>query len=282
LAASLGSAAAKALPGEHLAGVLTSDRWSGEGWVPLGQRQVCWAPLARDWQGLVDRDGAAAPLGQRGVALTRDRFGAWHQFRRGDLDRAGRRAALQPVQDAFGRLPDDGMPCADAKAAGLCRALDRLWPALWTVADRDGVEPTNNAAERTRRPAVLWRKGRFGTQSDTGARFVERLLTVVATCKQHGRDVLAYLTAACTAALTGQAAPSLLPATAYLPPSPREPFRPRIRDGRNRIQAAAGANRASSTRAWRASSTAVRARASGAGRGWSGTRAARPGRKQRA
>jgi transposase len=214
LATSRSSAAARALLGATFAGVLTSDRWSGYTWVPLDQRQVCWAHLARDWQGLADRGGVARPLGERGVALTRDLFRVWHRFRRGELDRAGLQAATAPVQDGFERLLDDGIACADARAAGLCRALDRLWPALWTFLDEDGVEPTNNAAERALRPAVLWRKGSFGTQSDAGARFVERLLTVVATCKQHGRDALAYLTAACTATLRAQPAPSLLPVPA--------------------------------------------------------------------
>jgi transposase len=219
LATGRGGAAAKALLGADFGGLLTSDRWSGYGWVPLDQRQVCWAHLVRDWQGLVDRGGAAAPLGQWGVALTRDLFRAWHRFRRGELDRPGLQAALLPVQEGFERLLDAGAASAgaasaDAKAAGLCRALDRLWPALWTFADEDGVEPTNNAAERALRPAVLWRKGSFGTQSDAGAPFAERLLTVVATCKQHGHNLLAYLTAACTAVRAGQAAPSLLPVRA--------------------------------------------------------------------
>jgi transposase len=214
LAAGRGSAAARALLGADFGGILTSDRWSGYGWVPLDQRQVCWAHLARDWQSLVDRGGVAGPLGQRGVALTRDLFHEWHRFRRGDLDRTGLQAALRPVQDGFSDLLDDGQTSGDTKATGLCRALDRLWPALWTFTDEDGVEPTNNTAERVLRPAVLWRKGSFGTQSDAGARFVERLLTVAATCRQHGRDVLTYLTAACTAALAGQPAPSLLPSAA--------------------------------------------------------------------
>jgi transposase len=80
--------------------------------------------------------------------------------------------------------------------------------------DEAGVEPTNNAAERALRPAVLWRKGSFGTQSDGGARFVERLLTVTATCKQQGRSVLGYLTAVCTAAQFGHPIPALFPVTA--------------------------------------------------------------------
>ena len=76
---------------------------------------------------------------------------------------------------------------------------------------QEGVEPTNNAAERALRPAVLWRKGSFGTQSDAGARFVERLLTVAMTCRQQGRSLLDYLAAVCTAAQCGHMIPSLLP-----------------------------------------------------------------------
>jgi transposase len=82
---------------------------------------------------------------------------------------------------------------------------------LWTFMQVDGVEPTNNTAERSIRPGVLWRKGSGGTQSAEGSRFVESMLTVVSTLKQQQRHVLAYLTEACDAALRGDAAPSLLP-----------------------------------------------------------------------
>ncbi|MGH2457213.1 MAG: IS66 family transposase, partial [Candidatus Limnocylindria bacterium] len=213
IATSRGSGVIKGLLGEAFAGIPGSDRYSAYAWLDVAFRQVCWAHLARDWQGLVDRGGAATPLGRRGVALTRDLFTAWPLFRGGTLDRAGLQAPLRPVQDACATLLDDGACSPDAKAAGRCRALDRLWPAWWTFVDEDGVEPTNNAAERALRPAVLWRKGSFGTQSDGGARFVERLLTVTATCKQQGRSVLDYVTAVCTATQLGQPVPSLLPAT---------------------------------------------------------------------
>ena len=77
----------------------------------------------------------------------------------------------------------------------------------------EGVDPTNNAAERAIRPGVLWRKGSFGTQSEAGSRFVASMMAVVTTLKQQQRSVLAYLTAAHEAALRGEAAPSLLPAS---------------------------------------------------------------------
>ena len=98
-------------------------------------------------------------------------------------------------------------------AQSLCRELVAVWPALWTFVVVEGVEPTNNAAEQALRPAVLWRKGSFGTHSDAGSRFVERMLTVTATCRQQHRPVADFLLAALTAAQRGQPHPSLLPAT---------------------------------------------------------------------
>ena len=185
------------------------------GWRwPAARLGCATAHLKRDFQGLVDRGGAAKEVGTAALALVHDLFIVWHQFRGGHLDRAGLIAQMQPVQDAFDVLLDEGMQCADAPTTTLCRSLDRLWPALWTFVDADGVEPTNNSAERAIRPAVLWRKGSYGTQSDGGARFVERLLTVTATCRQQRRSLLDYLTTVCTAAQLGQPVPSLLPVTA--------------------------------------------------------------------
>ena len=212
IAASRGSRVLKALLGEDYAGVVGSDRYSGYAWLDETCRQVCWAHLRRDLQALVDRGDAAEAVGTAALALVHDLFAVWHRFRGGHLDRAGLVTQMQPVQDAFDALLDTGLACSDPKAATLCRSLDRLWPALWTFVDADGVEPTNNAAERALRPAVLWRKGSFGTQSEGGARFVERLLTVTATCRQQGRSVLDYLTAVCTTTQRGLPAPSLLPA----------------------------------------------------------------------
>ena len=214
IAASRGNQVIKGLLGEDYIGIVGSDRYSGYAWLDVAYRQVCWAHLKRDFQGLVDRGGAATEVGTAALALVHELFAAWHQFRDGMLDRAGLQAQMQPIQDAFSALLPLGATGPNPTSATLCRSLDRLWPALWTFVDEDGVEPTNNAAERAIRPAVLWRKGSYGTQSDGGARFVERLLTVTATCRQQGRSVLDYLTDVCTAAQLGQPLPSLLPAPA--------------------------------------------------------------------
>ena len=111
----------------------------------------------------------------------------------------------------MGRLLWRGEASPDQKAAALCRDLNRWWPALWSFARVEGVEPTNNVSERALRPAVLWRKGSFGSDSEAGSRFAERLLTVVASCRQQGRQLLDFLVAAGEAAVRGMPAPSLLP-----------------------------------------------------------------------
>jgi transposase len=206
-----GGAVVDALLGAAFAGVVGSDRWAAYSRFPAEQRALCWAHLKRDFQALVDRGGKAEPIGRWGLAEIERLFGLWHRFRAGEFDRKELRRRLIPLQARLGRLLRRGQETPDRKAAGLCRELAKWWPALWTFARVEGVEPTNNGAERTLRPTVLWRKGSFGSDSAAGSRFAERLLTVAATCRQQGRPLLDFLVAAGAAALQGTAAPSLLP-----------------------------------------------------------------------
>ena len=104
-----------------------------------------------------------------------------------------------------------GVACGCPKTAATCRDLMAHEPKLWAFVWHEGVEPTNNAAERALRHAVLWRKGSGGTDSRRGSRFVERVLSVRETCRQQGRALLAYLVECCQAHVAGKDAPSLLP-----------------------------------------------------------------------
>src|SRR5204862_3979808 len=133
--------------------------------------------LQRDFQALVDRGGEAEPIGRWGLAEIERLFALWHRFRAGECNRKALRRRLVPLQARLGRLLRRGQETPDRKAAGLCRELTKGWPALWTFARVDGVEPTNNVSERTLRPVVLWRKGSFGSDSGAGSRVAERLLT---------------------------------------------------------------------------------------------------------
>jgi transposase len=135
-----------------------------------------------------------------------------HRFRAGQYDRPELQRRLIPLQARLGRLLRRGQESPDRKAVAVCREMSKWWPALWTFARVEGVEPTNNAAERALRPAVLWRKGSFGSDSAAGSQFAERLLTVIASCRQQGWLLLVFLVAAVEAALRSNSPPSLLPA----------------------------------------------------------------------
>jgi transposase len=161
---------------------------------------------------LVGRGGEAEPIGRWGLAELERLFAVWHRFRGGELDRHEFRRRLIPLHARLGRLLGRGQDTPDAKAAALCGQLHKWRPALWTFARVEGVEPTNNVAERALRPAVLWRKGSFGSDSEAGSRFAERLLTVAAACRQQSRPLLDFLVAAGEAVVQGTAVPSLLPA----------------------------------------------------------------------
>jgi len=201
--------ALRTLLGETFHGVVTSDRFKAYLSLPVERRQVCWAHLKRNWLAFSERAGPVGAWGQQALGLIARLFELWHRFRTGELDRNALQAHMQPVQTALRQLLAQGPTLPVAKAQAFCRDLLALWPALWTFLDVEGVEPTNNAAERALRPAVLWRKGCFGTQSDQGDLFVARILTIVATCRQQERHVLTFLTDAAQAYLAGQPAPAL-------------------------------------------------------------------------
>ena len=200
-----------ALLGPKYAGIVGSDRYSAYSRFAAQRRALCWAHLKRDFQALVERGGAAEALGRWGLAEIGRLFALWHRFRSGEFDRKALQRCVLPLKARMGRLLWRGEDCPDQKAAGLCRQLNKWWEALWTFTQVEGVEPTNNVAERALRPAVLWRKGSFGSDSEHGSRFVERMLTVIATCRQQGRRLLDFLVAAGQAACNGTPAPSLLP-----------------------------------------------------------------------
>ena len=210
---SRGKAVVQALLGPEWVGIVGSDRYSAYRYLPLDQRQVCWAHLIREFRKIAAYNQHQRPLGTRLLDVTTRIFAAWSRFRATAIDRPALLAELAPLRSELRQALEDGLDPPHAVVAGsLCGNLLDSWPALWTFAHVDGVAPTNNAAERALRPAVLWRKGSFGTQSDSGSRFVERLMTVAATCKQQGRSLLDFLVAATTAARLGLPPPSLLPA----------------------------------------------------------------------
>lgn len=200
-----------ALLGEKLLGIFTTDRWGVYNSRAKRFRQLCWSHLLRDFQKLVDRGGAAARIGKRAKEIGGDLFLLWKDFKAGGIDRETLRKCLQPLRRELKELLRQGTRLRNAKTATFCKNLLALEPALWTFARCEGVEPTNNHAERVLRTGVLWRKRSFGSQSDNGTRFVERILTAVQSRRLQKRPVFSFLVEAVTAHRAGRPAPSILP-----------------------------------------------------------------------
>jgi transposase len=206
-----GGQVARALVGEHFAGSLVPERSRASTWSPVRWRQLWWAHLLRDFAAMRARGGAAEAMGEAWLAPAHQRLTGWHRGREGTLQRSTFRSSMTPLRREGERVLSLGSRGGGPQTAGPCRDSLKRREALGTFVQVDGGEPTNNTAERALRPGVRWRKGSFGTQSAEGSRFVESLMTVVATVQHQQRHVLADLTAAHEAALRGDAAPSLLP-----------------------------------------------------------------------
>jgi transposase len=202
---------AQELLGERFWGWLVTERWSAYSWDPTWRRPLCWAHLSRDIEAMIERGGPSQALGEALQAQAHPMFHWWPRVRHGTLAHATFASSMRPVRREVERRLEAGHTCGVPKTEGVCREILTRRQALWTFVRHDGVEPTNNAAARAIRPGVLWRKGSFGTHSPEGSRFVDVMMTVVATRKLPHRHVLDYLTAACEAALRGEPAPSLLP-----------------------------------------------------------------------
>jgi transposase len=185
---SRGGQVARELLGEGFAGILVTDRYSGYNWYPVQWRQLCWSHVLRDFEAIRGRGGASEAIGAALLAQAHQRFSWWHRVRDGTLERSAFRADMTPLRREVERLLEVGSQCGVAKTEGTCREILKRHEALWTFVQVDEVEPTNNTAERSIRPGVQWRKGSFGTQSERGSRFVESMMTVVATLKQQSNS----------------------------------------------------------------------------------------------
>jgi transposase len=206
------SRAATALPkllGNSFSGIINCDRakmyWRAK------RLQWCWAHLKRDIQALIDHhDHQVKRLGFDLKRQVDEIFRLWHRNKDGSDSWETFQSQMQPIRDAVNALLLRGVFSENKRLIGMCRELydHREW--LWTFVEHQGIEPTNNTAERALRPAVIYRKLSFGTQSEAGSRFLERMLTVSETCRLQNRSVFKWLTAAVEANLQNQPAPTLV------------------------------------------------------------------------
>ena len=206
--ASRGQKAARQLIGSFT-GTLNSDRWNAYSYYE-GLRQICWAHLKRDFKAIGEADGRLGKIGNELHALSKQILNLRRRVRDGTLQWKTFQRRMIPFQEEVERLLERGATF-DGKLAGKCRDILKHQEYLWTFVSDPLVEPTNNLAEQIIRQAVIWRKMSFGTQSKRGAKYVERILTVCATCRLQGRSIIAYIRNACHCYSHNLPAPSLKP-----------------------------------------------------------------------
>ncbi len=198
------------LIGDGFAGVVGSDRFSAYNSLEPERRQVCWSHLRRDFTYHADLgSGPQEAFGLDGLEVTWNVFHAWKQFQQ-DGDRAALQQRVEAIKQQLWPLLEWGSTGKRQRhVRALAKNLLKLWPALWTFADVPDVEPTNNAAERGLRAAVIYRKLSFGSRSQGGERTIERLLSVDQTCRLQRRSLYAYLSQVLAAKARGDPLPAL-------------------------------------------------------------------------
>jgi transposase len=192
-------------------GIVVSDRWNGFSHLDPHQRQACWSHLQRDFRRHADGLGEQKSFGESGLKLTGRVFAAWRAYQHEHHDRDQLKAELTPIQTELRQLLEEASPKSSRTRwhRRFANNLLKIWPALWTFATIDGVEPTNNPAERALRGPVIHRKLSLGTQSEKGERFAERALSTAATCRLQRRPLFTYLSELIAAHTRGDPFPAL-------------------------------------------------------------------------
>jgi transposase len=200
-----------ALIGTTYSGIVISDRWNGYAHLSPQQRQVCWSHLQRDFRRHADGLGEQKTFGEQGVPLANQVFAAWRAYQHEHHDRDQLQAEIAPVRAELRVLLEAASPKSRRTRwhRQFANNLLKVWPALWTFTTIDGVEPTNNPAERALRSPVIHRKLSLGTQSEDGERFAERALSAAVTCRMQHRSLFTYLSELITAHNRGDPFPAL-------------------------------------------------------------------------
>jgi transposase len=179
----------------RIKGILISDRATAINFWKMKQRQICWAHLIRKFIAFSERDGPAGTIGKELVEYCEVLFETYHAFVDGEISQRVFRERMAPVRLQVEALLQKAADAGIKHLSGSCQDILAHKDALWTFVDRVGEEPTNNHAERELRAFVLWRKKSFGSQSERGDRFAERIMTAAHSLRKQRRPVLGYLTA---------------------------------------------------------------------------------------
>lgn len=196
-------------------GILCVDRWGAYTKYHKGLFQICWAHLKRDFLGILKIGEAAQSedaivFAQTMEKLRKKIMAVWYLFKEGHISRSELIKKTKSARNAIRRCLKQYMHSEEKCVQTLAKKLFKRRDDLFTFIFYEGVEPTNNIAERGIRPAVQWRKICFGNRSDNGATLTSRLLTVTRTCWLQKRNPLEFLVDTVTAHRSGQTAPSLI------------------------------------------------------------------------
>jgi transposase len=201
IAATRGSEVLVRLLGAVFRGVLCSDRFRAYLKYHSGKAQFCWAHLKRNLLGILDlsKNSAVEQFCRDALAQHARLFRLWHKFRSGQIDRPQLQLRSLPIQKKISTLAERHLDSRNREVGNLARALWEHNERLYTFLQEEGVEPTNNTAERALRTGVQWRKICFGNRSARGELATARLLTVSETCKLQQLNILGYLSIAIAA-----------------------------------------------------------------------------------
>lgn len=204
-------AASRRLFAGRFHGVRIVDRLAAHEDVKRGRRQICWSHIDRDFTAFVDGPVGRRRFGRAGRAIARVVFRSYARFEEGRIDRAKLKEIADGLKERMRLLLSGAATHTSKRVRHFAAYLLRQVDALFVYAEHENVVPHNNAAERSLRGPVLWRKGSYGTQSDRGSRFAERMLTAKHCLRAQGREMLGFLVEALRAHVHGLAPPSLLP-----------------------------------------------------------------------
>jgi len=191
-------------------GILVSDRATALNFWVMKKRQICWAHLLRKFISFSERDGPAGRIGRELLEYTGIMFDYYWKYREVRLSSQDFRARMVPLQEQFEAVLRRAVAAEIKGVSGSCQDILGHREALWTFVENSQVEPTNNHAERELRRFVLWRRRSFGTRSERGNIFAERIMTVVHTARKQGKPLLPFLTEVCEAHRDGKPLPSLV------------------------------------------------------------------------
>jgi transposase len=212
VAASRGSKVLKEILGDEYKGILCSDMYSAYKAFHRGVRQFCWAHVIRGIKGIKHacRSPDAVKFSKSMLSETGRMFALWHAFKRGHSDRKTLVRKSVPIRARMNKCLQQYAQSPDYDVSKASKSLLKHWNGLFTFLEYDGVEPTNNSAERGVRPAVQWRKICFGNQSEEGELLTARLLTAERTCILQERNPFQFLVESVIAHRNGLPAPSLV------------------------------------------------------------------------